>query len=154
MDLVPVRFCLGALLCLELLGCGLGDAPLEEVDPEAIPPVVTWEDHVAPLMDRYCTGCHSAEIVSGAAEGLDYSRLDYTRCTFEEVAEVALEEGSMPPGGARRLDGLDKAMLRRWSAQGYPRALRPDGSALLEPVDCRLVEDGDSDDDADEGDDD
>lgn len=132
-------------------GCAFGDAPLEEVDPDAIPATVTWDDHVAPIMDRYCAGCHSDEITSGAAEGLDYSRYDYTRCTFEEVDETTLEEGSMPPGGARRLDGWDKAVLRRWEAQGFPQALDANGQPVRGAVDCSRLEDGD---DEEEGDDD
>jgi hypothetical protein len=132
-----------------LSGCALGDAPLEEVDPEAIPAQVTWDDHVAPLMDRYCAGCHSEELVSGAPEGLDYRRYAFARCTFEEIEEVTLQEGSMPPGGARRLTGEDKAVLRRWASQGFARGLDAQGRPRQEAVSCQGIgeEDGDDDDD-------
>lgn len=140
-----------SLLCATLLGvalptasCALGEGTLEEVDPESIPAVVTWDDHVAPLMERYCAGCHSDDVAVPAA-GIAYDSREQTACDFEEIEEVIFEHGSMPPGGARRLDGWDRAVLLRWADQGFPRAVDAAGAIVPSALDCHDVRREDDD---------
>lgn len=138
-----------AFACL-LAGCALGEGTIEEVDPASLPPVVTWDEHIAPLLDRYCATCHSEATDFGAAEGYDYGSLAGAICGFEGLEETLFEEVSMPPGAAPWPDGRQEALLRRWRAQGFPERLDAQGRGVRPGAfNC-----ADFDDDSDEGDDD
>lgn len=134
-------------IALALLGgCALGDGTLEEVDPASLPPVVTWDDHIAPLLDRYCATCHSEAAGPGTVEGYDYGSLGGSICGFEGVEETLFEEASMPPGAAPRPDARQEALLRRWQAQGFFERLDAAGRGVRPgPINCRQFGEGDDD---------
>ncbi len=101
-----------------LLGCGFGDATLEEVDPEAAPATPTWSEHVEPLMVWYCTACHSPDAQPGEAEGYGYETCAKTKKNWGPLVESVYENQDMPPGGALRLTEAEKLTLTRWHEQG------------------------------------
>lgn len=126
-------------------GCAQGDKTLEEVDPASLPQTVTWEQHIDPLLDRYCASCHSDEASVGRLEGYEYGLFEGSVCGYEGVEETLFEEGNMPPGGAPRPDGRQMALLRRWASQGFPQRLDANGQAVRPgAIDCSLYE-GDDD---------
>lgn len=119
-----------------LLSCG-GD-PIEVVDPASIPANPTWVDDVAPLLDRYCQSCHSADTLGGAPDGLDFRSYDRTVCEWGDVYETVLRDRSMPPAGAQRPTARELALLERWGDQGQPR-----GDGDTTPPNCRERDDED-----------
>ena len=120
-------------------GCAQGDGTLEEVDPASLPEVVTWVDHIEPILDRYCATCHSDAADVGRLSGYDYGTYLGSACQFGGVVNTFLEGGSMPPGAAPRPDGRQSALLRQWRAQGYPESLDANGQAVKPPRDCSKV---------------
>lgn len=131
------------LPCSLLLTLSCGGEPIEAVDPETIPETVTWTGEVQPMLDRYCQGCHTAETVAGGAGEIDFGSYRVAVCEWEELAEVVLEERSMPPGGASRLTARDIAILRSWRDDGF---LESEGVAPQIRGDCDQLEDGRDDD--------
>jgi uncharacterized membrane protein len=107
-----------ALLLGALAGCGGGEGTLEEVDPEAAPMEPTYTEHVAPIMDRYCVSCHSAEALPGRVDGYGYGTCAEVRDNWGGVVWTVFEGKTMPPGGAPRVTSSDQLTLRRWHEQG------------------------------------
>ena len=103
------------------LGCGLGTETLEEADPAALPVTVSFDQHIKPRINYYCAGCHHPDSPLGSADGWNFSSYELVRASYKAIEEAAIEERSMPPGGARRFDARDSALFRRWRAQNFPR---------------------------------
>lgn len=103
------------------VGCGLGDASLTDVDPDAIPATVSYEADVGPRIDYYCVSCHHADGQQGNAGGWDFSSYELVKASFGSIELTAIQDKSMPPGGARRLTARDAAILLRWRDQGFAR---------------------------------
>lgn len=104
-----------ALLAIGLSGCpGFGDKTLAEI--EGITEVPTYHQDVAPILERYCTACHTDPPIAGAPQPL----LNFTQAEAdaERIRVRAVQLGDMPPGGGVS-DG-DKAILEAWVAGGVP----------------------------------
>ncbi len=113
---MPLRTPFIALALFTCAGCAFGSDPLEVVDPAAAPERPTWTQDVQPIMDYYCTTCHSP---SGALNvGVSLDTCDNTRRSFGSVWSTAADSKSMPPGGALRVSSYDLLILDRWHAQG------------------------------------
>lgn len=124
---------------LGLAGCAQGDGTLEDVDPASLPPIVTWDDHIAPLLDRYCATCHSEAATVGLVAGYDYGSYAGARCLYGGLEQTYFNQGSMPPGAAPRPDGRQDALLRRWQAQGFFESLDEAGQGVKPTVDCNAI---------------
>ncbi len=113
------------------IGCYLPDTKTAETRP--LPEKVTWNEHIAPIMQQHCAACHRPEEIGPfslltAAQGAKRAR---------QIAE-AVESRQMPPWHAdkespafindRRLPDRDIALLQKWAAQGAP-----EGDAALVP---------------------
>jgi hypothetical protein len=101
-----------------LPGCGLGDGDLADVDPVAAPLHPTYEAHIAPLMEAYCTACHAA------GEGGEGGEVRYDGCkwvvrNWAGLRSTALDGRSMPPPTARVLTSADRLTLERWWRDGH-----------------------------------
>jgi uncharacterized membrane protein len=112
---------LGLLALLGISACGVGDGTLADVDPESVPADVAYTTHVQPRIDHYCTSCHNPDGLLGNAGGWDFSSYQRVRGAIDLIRQVAFEEKSMPPGGARRMSVRDAAILERWQATGFPQ---------------------------------
>ncbi len=99
------------LLGLALAACGAGDAPLEEVDPASAPESPTYEAHIAPIMEDYCTACHSAD---SGGEGVRYDTCRDVVRNWGSLVRTAFEDKTMPPPTAYTLSSADVLTLRRW----------------------------------------
>ncbi len=110
---------IAALLGLLLpAGCGLGDRDLEAVDPAAAPLHPTYAEHIAPLMETYCTACHAA------GEGGEGGEIRYDGCSWVVrnwggLRSTALDGRSMPPPTAWVLTSADRLTLERWWRDGH-----------------------------------
>jgi hypothetical protein len=101
-----------------LTGCGIGDADLVDVDPAAAPLHPTYAEHIAPLMETYCTACHAA------GEGGEGGEVRYDDCrwvvrNWGGLRSTALEGRSMPPPTAWVLSSADRLTLERWWRDGH-----------------------------------
>lgn len=107
-------------LCALVLSVGVacGDQTLEEVDPSAAPERPTYTEHVAPLMETYCTACHAPDAQPGEAEGYGFETCEKVKRHWDDLVESTFEEQSMPPGGALRVTSSHRLTLERWWAQG------------------------------------
>lgn len=132
--------------CVVALVFGCGGGPIEEVDPGAVPSAPSWNEHVRPLLDRYCQSCHSGQTLGGAPHGYDFVSYELVVCEWDELAKVMLEERSMPPGGARRPDARELATLERWASQGFSFE---EGSPAPLPMNCDILDDESEDEDED-----
>jgi len=99
-------------------GCGLGDASLDEVDPEAAPASPTYEAHIAPIMEDYCTACHGADS-GGEGRGVRYDSCAQVVRNWRGLRETALDGRSMPPPTAYVLSSADRLTLERWWEGGH-----------------------------------
>ena len=113
---------LAALVLVAIAGCGTGDLTIEEVDPQSAPATPTWSMHVAPIIEFHCVACHDPGGQAGAQEGYAYDTCAVTREKkgWDGLVETVFQEGSMPPGGAMRLQPWEELTLLRWRAQGAP----------------------------------
>jgi hypothetical protein len=111
-------------MCLGLLltacgGGGGGDGAavtgdtVAQAAPEA--PAVTWHSAAKPLVERYCTGCHSE---GGAAP---FPLETYRQVSGKRSALVyVLESDTMPPAGYADLAAGEARLLRDWLDAGAP----------------------------------
>ena len=105
-------------LTAALSGCAMGSGELADVDPGAAPDTPTWTEHVEPVVNFYCRGCHSKDAQPGAQEDVAYDSCAETKREWGEFRETVFDENSMPPGGADRLRPWELMMLARWWEQG------------------------------------
>jgi hypothetical protein len=111
-----------AVLCLPLLtGCG-GSAPAlaepadaQEPEDDAPPPPPDFVRDVAPVLTKYCLGCHSGANPRGGAalDALRGTNDANERRLWQRVA-VNLHSGDMPPPGKPRPTPAELGTLNAW----------------------------------------
>jgi hypothetical protein len=123
-------FLLLSLASWSLAACpGFGDNDVEGVFSE-VPAEVNYEEHVAPMMARYCNKCHGATPSNGAPGSF---RLDVCDDSGGEpgarsraarhAARVASQDRPMPPASdSNPVGGVDQQVFARWVACGSPCA--------------------------------
>ena len=115
-------FLLGAVVISFFQGCGEKEDPIQVVDgslDDREGSIISYEEHIAPLMEQSCTSCHGA-----GAQGPDRNGapVDVNLDSYEGVLEWAvpsetrIENGTMPPSGF--LSPEDKALFPLWIEQG------------------------------------
>jgi hypothetical protein len=104
-----------SLIATLFAGCFSGEFLIGEIDPESIPEVPTYSEHVKPIMEYYCVACHYP-----GGEEPDLSTYEAVLDDFEETAEEVFESRSMPPGASRRLSPREETILARWAALEFP----------------------------------
>ena len=115
-----LRTLLGALAFLgAVAGCGSGDRPLDEVDPNAAPIHPTYEQVFA-IVDRSCVPCHRA----GSAR---VTRIDDCSSIVALRTSIVqdVDDNTMPPGVWPRLTSEEKLTIRRWVEDGTPAPCNP-----------------------------
>lgn len=111
-----VRWTLPATLALGLGGCpGFGDKTLAEI--EGITEVPTYEADVKPILEQYCTTCHTDPPVAGAPQPL----LDFAQVVADadRIHVRGVQLGDMPPGGG--MPDAEKAIIDAWFLGGTPQ---------------------------------
>ena len=87
---------------------------------------VIWE-HVQPILEGACTGCHTG----GASGGTNFASVyadnlkDSYYCAGQSVGECVvqrMDDNTMPPGGGANVSAPDRALLDEWIAGGMPES--------------------------------
>jgi len=94
-----------------LWGCGSGDSPLAQVDPNAVPDTTTY-DQVFVIIQRDCLPCHD----DGGVEP-PYDTCENVVANYESLFEQVIETNEMPPGAWPRLTSEEKLILIRWDGE-------------------------------------
>lgn len=81
--------------------------------------VVSYESHLAPLLERRCRGCHASAVSGGDRQGapsyVNYDSFD-DATRLLEVSLQRVSEGSMPP--STPLPACERRVFEAWAAQG------------------------------------
>lgn len=115
-------------ILLGLVGCGAPGAD-EGVDTDLdLPDEVTWQEHVRPIAERSCVGCHDDGGIgpfSMADAGAPWSATP----PWAAAAVAAVEGRTMPPwhasdachpiDGSLALSDREIGLWARWKTQGY-----------------------------------
>ena len=102
-----------------LLGAGCG-GPRSAADPANAPcagAAPSYRQDVAPLLQRYCLGCHAAG--GDAGEDHDFSRYEVLHAQSRSLQEE-LEALAMPPRDRPQPAGEERRLLARWACWGAP----------------------------------
>lgn len=131
-----------------VIGCS-DESPVPDEDFD-LPDTVTWHEHIHPLVQAKCVGCHQ----EGAIAPMALDTYDLARMWSRQSA-AAIEANVMPPWGARNTDECtlpgefkddvslsdeEKALYARWLEQGTPEGDPSKAAALPEPIDTRLLD--------------
>jgi hypothetical protein len=106
-----------------LLGAGCGGARSATdatIAPRAQPcagAAPSYRSDVAPLLQRYCLGCHAAG--GDAGEDHDFSRYRVLHAQSRLLLEE-LEALAMPPRDQPQPAGEERRLLARWACWGAP----------------------------------
>ena len=121
-------------------------ASLPAVSAAADPP--TYNDQIAPLLKKYCTGCHNAEdregelvlarydqILSGGEHGAVIAAGDSARSRLIQVL-IGKAKPAMPPEDNERPTPDEIALLAAWIDAGAkgPDGAEPDPTVLVTPA--------------------
>ncbi len=114
-------------------GCGRGDLPLDQVDPDAVPLDPDFA-LVYDIFDRQCIPCHSGSgpgdappardgATGAAATALGGSEPGLSTCAdiianLGDIERDVFRDNSMPPGAWPRLTSEEKLILFRWISNG------------------------------------
>ena len=116
------------LAAITVLSCGDKADPVAVVPPDDNTPgdgnavTVSYTSDVKPVLELYCTGCHSSQLSGAARNGAPLSvNLDTYEASAAnaERANLRIQSGSMPPGGS--VPDADKAVFQLWVSEGAPR---------------------------------
>jgi WD40 repeat protein len=125
-------------IAIVIVSCGVADAAAATPD---------YERDVAPLLTRYCAGCHNdadregevslesfASIQAGTPSGPAFLPGDAENSRVIQVLTGAAEP-SMPPEGEPRPTGDEVALLKAWIDAGAagPAGAEPDRTRLIVP---------------------
>ena len=105
---------------LLILGCGDKADPIIESDTDIeFSATVTYEEHVKPIMEASCTGCHATTKQgperSGAPAGVNLDNFQVVKESSER-SNARIQGGTMPPYGS--VDGNGKATFQQWIDDG------------------------------------
>ena len=117
-------------------GCGSGDLPLDQVDPDAVPADPSF-DLVFSIVQRECTPCHNdggededeededKRTIAARDDDPDYSTCEGLIEELDDFYEEIFEKNTMPPGAWPRLTSEDKLIIQRWLDNGAEAPCTP-----------------------------
>jgi uncharacterized membrane protein len=108
-----------AALVTLLICCGTKSDPVGGSPADGLPDTVTYTQHIRPLLEANCTGCHASTLQganrNGAPTGVDFDT--YANAVQSaERGNARIQAGSMPPSGGLSPD--DKVLFQEWVDQG------------------------------------
>jgi mono/diheme cytochrome c family protein len=147
---IGVALAAAALLCVPAAGTAQDEHPeyhLYAAEDFGIDPTeVTFNKHIAPILERSCVQCHN---VGGAAPMAYTSYQDVRRYARRIREKTAIRDrmGAMPPWYAEKdigiqhylqdpsLTDLELALIQAWADNGTPEGDPADLTAQLDVVD-------------------
>jgi uncharacterized membrane protein len=104
-----------ALFCL---GCDDKADPVGD-QSDGLPDVVTYTQHVKPLLDASCIQCHATfrqgADRNGAPTGINFDTYSVARASADG-GSMSIQAGTMPPAGG--LSQYDRSLFAKWVEQG------------------------------------
>jgi uncharacterized membrane protein len=106
-----------AALCL--VACKEKRDPFTDGGQQQLPDTVSYTDHIQPLLEGHCTGCHASYRQgadrNGAPVGIDLDTYSDAVASAER-ANARIQAGTMPPSGG--LSDYERGLFQRWVDQG------------------------------------
>ncbi|WNJ20460.1 hypothetical protein [Pontibacter sp. G13] len=97
---------------------GLAISCTENTEPENTPTVeITYTADVKPIMDLYCTGCHSGTEPSGDVDLSTYANLKDATQNGAVIQRMNDGQAPMPPTGLLEVSQRD--LIAEWADGGY-----------------------------------
>ncbi len=121
------------LFVVASLVCFVASASAQEAKPEAAKPkeVVTYKDHVSPILRKHCGNCHNPDKATSDFDVMTYQTLMAGGSSGEAIAAGSpdssrlykavahIEEPFMPPK-APKIPEADLAIIKKWIELGAP----------------------------------
>jgi hypothetical protein len=102
-------------------GCGGPRNVAEPTNAPQAPPCAgaapSYRNDVAPLLQHYCLGCHTAD--GDAGEDHDFSRYPVLHAQ-RQLLQQELEALAMPPRDQPQPTAQERRLLARWACWGAP----------------------------------
>ena len=129
----PMAYLLPVALSLIISCVNIGDKTYGELEPDDIPGLVTYGEHVRDIIGSKCSVCHSA-VLGRTEEGLDYDLYENVvpqvspgngdgeeedKKGWQGIKKTGIDEKSMPPGGKERFTPREIEILITWEKQGF-----------------------------------
>lgn len=111
------------LLLLSTSGCAYDSVEKLSTDPQPCTPpdLVTYSQHISPLLTNNCRTCHNAAILTGGVNLEDFAEVKRRADSKQLFGVVNHEPGyaKMPKDGAK-LSECNIALLKAWVDAGAP----------------------------------
>ncbi|QIL76314.1 MULTISPECIES: c-type cytochrome [Hymenobacter] len=111
------------MLLLLTTSCAYDSVEKLATDPQPCTPpdLVTYTQHISPLLTKNCRTCHNAAILTGGVNLEDFAEIKRRADTGQLVGVVSHAPGyaQMPKDGAK-LSDCDIALLKAWVTAGAP----------------------------------
>lgn len=118
---------LTAFLCLSLNSCYYDN--LEELNPTDTSAVstcdttisITYATHIAPIMQNYCTSCHSGTSASGGIKLDNYDGVKNIGVNGKLYGSITWDGSAsrMPKGASSKIDDCAIQKISKWISTNY-----------------------------------
>jgi hypothetical protein len=111
-----------SLLLVVIAACTYDQRELPTNPNDCDTDLVSYRDHIQPLVQSACTGCHSGNFPSAGLNLVGYENLRRATENGAVLNRVQLPSGNpqmMPPG--QRLSDCQIATFEAWRTQGFPQ---------------------------------
>ena len=115
------RSCFAALaICGTLVGCGTKQNPGPSTASCDQTANVSFASQIQPLLERYCTSCHSTAVANRNGAPVTINFDSYTAAAANaDRANTRIQAGTMPPANANHpVTDTDKCLFQAWVDQG------------------------------------
>lgn len=112
-------FLLVVVSSLTLFNCA-NDSEDDLIDPNALPAIVNYVDHIKPIIDNNCIGCHSNPPVNGAPISL--TTYQNVKSAVQNNHLISKINGNGPgermPLGGQKLPQRTIDLITKWETDG------------------------------------
>lgn len=116
-------FALGILFVFSLSSCYYDKEALLYPNQTTctIPPTVSFNTHIVPILQRECTGCHSAGIANGNIRLDNHAAVVASIANNKLYGSVSWTGGVSPmPKGGAKLSQCNIDIIKKWIDAGAP----------------------------------
>lgn len=112
------QYFLFIVFCLLFFQCvNIGNSSFEEIAPEAFPQPVSYQEHIAPIVEHYCASCHSENATKSVYP--HFNSYQILKVLWPSFKKAALVELTMPLGGKERVPPFERELLLKWEDENF-----------------------------------